>query len=49
MISILLLFILDLVKENLGIGSFGAVYLVEDLENGKLKALKVFFKGGEKV
>jgi hypothetical protein len=40
----------DEVKERLGVGSFGAVYHVEDLNNlNEDKAMKVFFRGGKKV
>jgi hypothetical protein len=40
----------DEVKERLGVGSFGAVYHVEDLNNlNEDKAMKIFFRGGKKV
>jgi serine/threonine protein kinase len=39
----------DVVKERIGAGSFGAVYLVEDVKTMEEKALKIFFKGGERV
>jgi hypothetical protein len=38
------------VKKRLGLGSFGAIYHVEDLDKlNEDKAMKVFFKGGKKV
>jgi hypothetical protein len=40
---------LGCVKRLLGMGSFGAIYLVEHINTCADKALKIFFSGSEKV